>query len=47
MTDMWFQKKRQKSNKEMRCPYCGLECFDPKSLERHIGWAHKDAKPKV
>ena len=47
MTDMWFQKKRQKNNKEMRCPQCGLECFDPVSLKRHIDWAHKDAKPKI
>jgi hypothetical protein len=47
MSEMWFRKKKIKAEHNMKCPYCNLECFDPVSLERHISWAHKDAKPKV
>jgi hypothetical protein len=28
--------------KEGICPICGDDCQDRESLQRHLGWAHKD-----
>ena len=27
--------------KEGICPFCGYDCHDKESLDRHIDWAHK------
>jgi hypothetical protein len=30
--------------KEAICEFCGLDCHDKDSLERHLDWVHKDQK---
>jgi rubrerythrin len=27
--------------KEGICPFCGYDCHDKESLDRHIDWVHK------
>ncbi len=44
-----FGKKKspEQAKPKSVCQYCGLDCGDKMSLERHLDWAHKDQKPPV
>jgi len=38
------QDKKDTKAKEGVCPYCGYDCRDKESLERHVDWSHKEKK---
>jgi len=36
------KKKKIKVLPEIKCPKCGLLCYDEVSLKRHMDWVHKE-----
>jgi hypothetical protein len=45
-----FSKKKIKELEKKEstvCQYCGLNCYNQSSLERHLEWAHKEQKVTV